>query len=161
MTDEEVFGAATQDKKGLSDAEVFGDAPQTFAPPTDTIIPRSGAQMESLGAREFLQTAPGETRGTGDQPVIPIPRIPQQQGLLAQLGAGAVNIGAGLAEMTETPQMIASLPILPAKLTQLIFGGQALSDIKTAYEEAARPETTVQKGLELGGGVLSQMRFLV
>lgn len=123
------------------------------------IIPRSGAQMESLGAREFLQTAPGEVRGTGDQPVIPIPRIPQQEGVAAQLGAGVVNIGSQLAEMAETPQMIAALPVAPARLTQLLFGGQALSDIKTAYEEAARPETTIQKGLELGGRALTDALF--
>lgn len=120
---------------------------------------RSGMQSESLEAREFLRTAPGQVRGTGDQPVIPIPRIPQQRSVLGQLGAGTVNIGSALAEMTETPNSIAAAPVLPARLTQLLFGGQALSDIRSAYEEARQPGTTIQQGLELGGRALVDALF--
>ena len=123
--------------------------------PAGMIIPRSGAQMESLGAREFLETpqsrAAGEPRGMGDQPAFPIPRVPQQQGLLAQAAAGTVNIGSQLAEMAETPAIIASLPVAAARPIQALFSGQAFQDIRAAYQEAGQPGTTFQHGLELGG----------
>lgn len=119
------------------------NAPQAAVAPTpNVIIPRSGMQMDVGEARQFVEKP--------DEPVIPIPRIPQQQGILAQLGAGAVNSASQFAEAIETPQTLASLPVAPLRLTQVLFGGQMLSDVKSAWDEASQPGTTVQRGLELG-----------
>lgn len=127
--------------------------------PQAPIIPFSGMQSESLEARDFLRTSPDQLRGMGDKPIVPIPKVPQQQGALAQAGAGLVNVATGLIEGIETPQMIAALPIFPARLSQLIFGGAAL---KGAYEEgkqAFAPDRTIQQRIESGGRGLVDLIF--
>ena len=167
-------------------------APSPIGQPT-WFFPRSGMQMEDIGARELLETPEsrlaGDIRGLGDQPVVPIPRIPQQESLpdrpglevpfgwprsgmqeeslaariaaqdIPQTGAAAANVGAGLVEAVETPQNLAIAPVAPS-----LPGKIALTGVmgKSAYEgvkQSFDPSLTMQQRGEAGLGGVAAAVF--
>lgn len=98
-------------------------------------------------------------------PMVPIPKIPQQKGKLAQVGAGLGNTAIGFLEFMESPLGLATAGVtgLGSKaLSRTVAGGYA-ADMASKVPESARQfgESTVngtlQQQVEKGAGLGSQI----
>ena len=98
-------------------------------------------------------------------PAMPIPRIPQQKGRLAQLAAGTINAGLSIPEFMESPLGMFTLPLgatgkVGQRALQAGYGGYMASQVPAAAREAGRQsvEGTLQEATEadvnLGGNVV-------
>jgi hypothetical protein len=95
-------------------------------------------------------------------PMVPIPKIPQQKGKLAQTGAGLANTAIGFLEFAESPLGLATGGAGGMGLARPVAGAYA-ADMALKTPEAARQfgeatvNGTLQEQVEKGAGLGAQI----
>jgi hypothetical protein len=127
---------------------------ETLSPLLGDTAEQAAGRIEGLGQRGLL--AP--------RPAIPIPRMGQQEGTVAQVGAGLANAGAGLVEGLQQPLLLMTGTALPGAVNAAVsayFAGDMASHVPEGVRRmvAAAKEGRLQEAVEAGAGVLGSAFF--
>lgn len=95
----------------------------------------------------------------GNEPITPIPAIPQQEGLVKEIGAGAVNSLSGLVNSLQTPTNIQLAPVAAVpglgRVIGALFGVDMARHIPEQVESAIEAPTVQGKIEGFGGATLT------
>lgn len=142
----------------------FYSQPVTPTSPAPKSVMRRAAELGSSPYSDSMTLINPDVAEmtSGSEPITPIPKIPQQEGTVKQVGAAVVNAASGAVDALQTPTNLQLAPALGVPgLRQAIsgmFAAKMFSDIPEQVRQA-EAQPTIQKKLEGGLGAITSLLF--